>query len=878
MRQPLGSRYNNQTWGNFVQYCILGLFSNSNKTPFLGKFVHQKKGKTNDFQMIPNLLDFQFDTLMTDVEEVFLEEELEFEVTVEPEGGVYKIRGETGADLQEEGETKSCRAGNDSQDNGDHAELARLSVACSGERNNVYTGSSTGLIQYCKLQKSGALWVERSVNFDPSCHSISAMAFCAQTGLLAAGNQDGRVKLFYFGQDVGSTECIIKAPASVRSIGLNEESASVAFTCHSEAFLWNYNTGTCSSLPKIQRQTGESVLTFSTCKIIKNKVFALVLGRTQLVCWPVLSDGLYESAEQVQRSHSFPITCFSISADSRLLCAGCSHGGSLEVWRTDTLWTVNVDKQVLPVDCYVKQIEIQGTAVYIFSTSDGVLNEVRRVEINLETRDADVLWVQPVPETYFDVHQMIPNNDHLLLLLCGINGPLLARSICLERGEFLESEADEGDSLGEVEGFNNMGGTVEESVVQKSIHEGEVEDLDSRDIGINMRGSREESFNEVEVESGEPFQSEAKEGGSIKEVQDFNNNEDSAEKEGVQEQRKGEAKNNIGEEEIEDSSSNSNNADPIQPTPGLKFKSRQAARDYVNEYSKRMQVAISVRRSKRKEGEGLTFECKHGETRGPTGKGKKIFNRTKKTNCPFILHFYTRKDGTTRLKKVDLAHNHYCSKAIYVQDVAKADERAIAIIEQLLQGSCKVSNIRRALMKQNIFLNCKQIRYQVKRIQGAPLDEEFLRKFLDKLENDGGTVAIKRASDGTIDALVISSPKMKQAFRGTSPQIVQMDSTFGLETGNYKLNAVCFHSPVTNRGEMAMLSWIASESRENLIFVLSTLKSLTDTPPNYFLIDKDLVEWNAIIEVFPQAVVLLCTRVFLKTQNVSDRAFNKQCS
>ena len=78
--------------------------------------------------------------------------------------------------------------------------------------------------------------------------------------------------------------------------------------------------------------------------------------------------------------------------------------------------------------------------------------------------------------------------------------------------------------------------------------------------------------------------------------------------------------------------------------------------------------------------------------------------------------------------------------------------------------------------------------------------------------------------------------------------------------------------------EMAMLSWIASESRENLIFVLSTLKSLTDTPPNYFLIDKDLVEWNAIIEVFPQAVVLLCTRVFLKTQNVSDRAFNKQCS
>merc|ERR1719175_553936 len=99
---------------------------------------------------------------------------------------------------------------------------------------------------------------------------------------------------------------------------------------------------------------------------------------------------------------------------------------------------------------------------------------------------------------------------------------------------------------------------------------------------------------------------------------------------------------------------------------------------------------------------------------------------------------------------------------------------------------------------------------------------------------------------------------MKAAFRGTSPQIVQMDSTYNVETSHYKLNGFCYFSPVTTHGEMALLSWMSTETHENLTFVLSVLKTLSEEPPNYFLIDKDLKEWRAIEEIFPNAVVLYC--------------------
>ena len=95
----------------------------------------------------------------------------------------------------------------------------------------------------------------------------------------------------------------------------------------------------------------------------------------------------------------------------------------------------------------------------------------------------------------------------------------------------------------------------------------------------------------------------------------------------------------------------------------------------------------------------------------------------------------------TVLTDINLTHeNHAINEEVFEQDSAKADDQAREIIKQMLDGNCRVINIKQALRAKGIHLSSDQIRYQIKQIVGAPVDEEKLAELLQVVKDEGGDV------------------------------------------------------------------------------------------------------------------------------------------
>ena len=79
------------------------------------------------------------------------------------------------------------------------------------------------------------------------------------------------------------------------------------------------------------------------------------------------------------------------------------------------------------------------------------------------------------------------------------------------------------------------------------------------------------------------------------------------------------------------------------------------------------------------------------------------------------------------------------------------------------------------------------------------------------MENDGGTVRWTYDTDESIDSLFLCSAEMKKKFTECNPFVIQMDTTFNVEKGRYKLVAFCYLDSHSNKSEIAAFALIAQE-------------------------------------------------------------------
>ena len=56
---------------------------------------------------------------------------------------------------------------------------------------------------------------------------------------------------------------------------------------------------------------------------------------------------------------------------------------------------------------------------------------------------------------------------------------------------------------------------------------------------------------------------------------------------------------------------------------------------------------------------------------------------------------------------------------------------------------------------------------------------------------------------------------MKLGYITSGATTIQVDTTFGYEASGHKLNAILYRNPETDRGEIAVLSFLADETEES---------------------------------------------------------------
>ena len=112
-------------------------------------------------------------------------------------------------------------------------------------------------------------------------------------------------------------------------------------------------------------------------------------------------------------------------------------------------------------------------------------------------------------------------------------------------------------------------------------------------------------------------------------------------------------------------------------------------------------------------------------------------------------------------------------------------------------------------------------------------------------------------------------------FFHPNPRLFKWTQHFEVEKGRYKLAAFCYLNLTTNEPEIAALSMMSDETRENYDFVLSKFKTMCRRKDTIFHVDKDFTNIESIKKAFSEVTILLCVFHVLKYLRSSLRRWQE---
>lgn len=296
---------------------------------------------------------------------------------------------------------------------------------------------------------------------------------------------------------------------------------------------------------------------------------------------------------------------------------------------------------------------------------------------------------------------------------------------------------------------------------------------------------------------------------------------------------------------------------------GKIFESIKDAKEYVNSFNKNNLTNFVIDSHNKK---SLVYKCCHAVDRKSRSKGVRPKQHYNFVGCTAFIRMYKSKDGKVRVTKSDLEHiNHVVDEYSYRYKNDQLNEEETELVMTLKEANTKTSQIRRLLCnKANKHMSTQRVKNLIGKLEKSTTIDKDLEDCLESIDSNGGTVKYTYDASGCVDALFISSGKMKQKFKEHNPLSIQMDTTFNIEEGKYKLVAFCYLDMQSNKTEIAAFALIANESESNFYFILQELKSLNDREDYIFLVDKDFTGINTIKRTFSEVVVLLCAFHVLK--------------
>ena len=271
----------------------------------------------------------------------------------------------------------------------------------------------------------------------------------------------------------------------------------------------------------------------------------------------------------------------------------------------------------------------------------------------------------------------------------------------------------------------------------------------------------------------------------------------------------------------------------------------------------------------------IVFSCSHGQERTSVAKVEnRPFQHTTKLGCSVFVRFSCRGNQDCRnvcvIKAYEETHNHETSQAMFLQETNKIEgEEEISIVDKAVKLNVRATKLKSHMQLEfkKPGLSTRHIRYIMQKVKVKETDNEDLEVFLAAIEDEGGSVEVLMDQDNKkVKVLTIKTKQMMQAYNGVNPTVVNYDTTFGFSSEGYKMSAFAYLNPVTNRGEVGQINFLADEGGDSLDFAFQSFKSSILSDPLYMLIDKDFKEIATIKKVFPSCIYIFCQFHVLKWQ------------
>ena len=171
----------------------------------------------------------------------------------------------------------------------------------------------------------------------------------------------------------------------------------------------------------------------------------------------------------------------------------------------------------------------------------------------------------------------------------------------------------------------------------------------------------------------------------------------------------------------------------------------------------------------------------------PNLKGSKKNLQYNNLDCKARIALYkSKKYGNLKVTQVSLEHNHRVDKISYDLQKTNLSTEDLEMVKDLAGAQLKPSQIKRVLKQKSKVVTHKKLKNLIDKLKLATDDsekrgEESFEEFLTNIESDGGIIEYEDDPDGTVKSFFLTCNRMKEAFKSSNPQVVQLDTSFDFE-------------------------------------------------------------------------------------------------
>ena len=197
---------------------------------------------------------------------------------------------------------------------------------------------------------------------------------------------------------------------------------------------------------------------------------------------------------------------------------------------------------------------------------------------------------------------------------------------------------------------------------------------------------------------------------------------------------------------------------------------------------------------------------------------------------------------------------------MFYQDTHKVEEEEEKrCLKESLMLNPKPSQVKNLMHRKynKTGISMSHVRYMMQKLKEPDTERQDLAVFLEEIEEEGGKVEIMLDKD-KVRVLTVQTTQMRRAFLGVNPDTVLVDTTFSFNKNGYKMSAFAYCNPVSNKGELAQLTFMSDEGGDAVEFAFKAFRKSILKDPRCIMLDKDFTANHTLAKVFPNSTTLLC--------------------